>query len=63
MLRAAGGQVRTIGRVVVGLDMGALLALGAALNACPVTLGEILAEVEPDIVEKINEPLRSGEDG
>lgn len=62
-LRAAGGQLRMAGTVVVGLDMGAVLALGNALGACPVTLAEVLADAEATIVANINERLRSGEDG
>lgn len=63
VLRAAGGQLRTIGPVVIGLDFGAVLALGAGLGACPTTLAAVLAEVEGTIVAKINERLRGIEHG
>ncbi|MFG1267634.1 hypothetical protein V5F40_06690 [Xanthobacter sp. DSM 14520] len=52
-----------VGSVVVGLDLGALLALGAGLGACPMTLSEVLVDLEAPIVATINERLRSGEDG
>ncbi|MFG1319835.1 DUF7697 family protein [Xanthobacter autotrophicus] len=63
VLRAAGGQLRTMATIVVGLDMGAVLALGAAMGANRRLLAEVLAEAEPIIVSKINERLRSGSDG
>lgn len=59
VLRASGGQLRTIGPVVIGLDFGAVLALGAGLGACPATLAAVLAEAEGTIIAKINERLRS----
>lgn len=63
VLRAAGGQLRTIGTMVIGLDFGAVLALGAGLGACPSTLAAVLADVEGTIVAKINERLRGIEHG
>lgn len=63
MLRAGAGQLRMVGSVVVGLDLGALLSLGVGLGACPMTLSEVLVDLEAPIVGKINERLRSGEDG
>ena len=63
VLRAAGGQLRTMATIVVGLDMGAVFTLGAAMGANRRLLAEVLAEAEPIIVSKINERLRSGSDG
>lgn len=58
LLRSAGGQVRMAGLAVVGLDLGALLALGQAAGASPLTLAEILPEVEDVIVHGLNAQLR-----
>lgn len=58
LLRSAAGQVRMAGLAVVGLDLGALLALGQAAGACPLALAEILPEVEDVIVHGLNAQLR-----
>lgn len=59
MLLAGSGQLRTMGGLIVGLDLGAVLALGAAMGACMATLAEMAAAIEPIAVQKINERLRS----
>ena len=53
------GQLRTAHGVVLGLDFGAILALGAALGADVHVLGECLPAVEAAIVRKMNEQLQA----
>ena len=58
MTRGAAGQVRTAGLAVVGLDLGALLALGHGAGCCPFALTEILPDVEDVVVQGLNSQLR-----
>nr|WP_284694338.1 hypothetical protein [Rhodoplanes serenus] len=62
-MRSATGQVRTAGLAVIGLDIGALLALGRAAGACTVTLAEVLPAVEDAVVHGLNAQLRDMRDG
>jgi ribosomal protein RSM22 (predicted rRNA methylase) len=55
--------VRTAGFAVVGLDFGALLDLGRAAGACPLTLAEMLPEVEDVIVHEMNAQIREMSNG
>lgn len=52
------GQLRTANGVVLGLDFGAVLALGQALGADAYVLAECLPAIEAAIVRKMNEQLR-----
>ena len=46
---------------VIGWDLGAALALAAALGIEPTTAAELLPEIEAVMVRKLNE--RIGDDG
>ena len=58
-----GGQLRVTGSAVIGWDMGAVLAMAAALGASPHAVAEFLPGIEAVMVRKVNERLGSGEDG
>lgn len=49
-----GGQVRTAGSAVIGFDMGAALALGAALGVPALAVAELLPGVEAAMVSAAN---------
>ena len=50
-----GGQLRIIPGAVIGWDMGAALALAAALGIEPMAAAELLPEIEAVMVRKLNE--------
>ena len=58
-----GGQLRIAGSAVIGWDMGAVLAMAAALSVSPLAVAEFLPGIEAVMVRKMNERLGSGEDG
>lgn len=51
------GQVRAVPGVMLGWDLGAGMALAAALGFCPVAAAEILPEIEAIACRKINERM------
>lgn len=55
-----GGQLRIAPGAVIGWDMGAALALAAALGIAPLIAAELLPEIEAVMVRKLNDALRSG---
>ena len=52
-----GGQLRVIPGAVIGWDMGAALALGAALGIEPMAAAELLPEIEAVMVRRLNEAI------
>jgi len=50
-----GGQLRLIPGAVLGWDMGAALALAAALGIDALIAAELLPEIEAVIIRKMNE--------
>ena len=52
-----GGQLRVIPGAVIGWDMGAALALGAALGIEPLIAAELLPEIEAVMVRRLNEAI------
>ena len=58
-----GGQLRIAGSTVIGWDMGAVLAMAAALGVGPRAVAEFLPGIEAVMVRKMNERLGSDEDG
>ena len=52
-----GGQLRVIPGAVIGWDMGAALALAAALGIEPMAVAELLPEIEAVMVRKLNEAI------
>jgi hypothetical protein len=52
-----GGQLRVIPGAVIGWDMGAALALGAALGIDPMAAAELLPEIEAVMVRRLNEAI------
>ena len=52
-----GGQLRVIPGAVIGWDMGAALALAAALGIAPMAAAELLPEIEAVMVRKLNEAI------
>jgi hypothetical protein len=57
-----GGQLRVIPGAVIGWDMGAALALGAALGISPPAMAELLPALEAVMVRKINEQIAASRD-
>ncbi|MBP7242393.1 MAG: hypothetical protein KBA23_10215 [Amaricoccus sp.] len=52
-----GGQLRVIPGAVIGWDMGAALALAAALGVPALAAAELLPEIEAVIVRRLNEQV------
>jgi hypothetical protein len=52
-----GGQLRVIPGAVIGWDMGAALALAAALGIDPLAAAELLPEIEAVMVRRTNEAI------
>ncbi len=52
-----GGQLRVIPGAVIGWDMGAALALAAALGIDPMVAAELLPEIEAVMVRRLNETI------
>lgn len=59
MVQRLGGQLRVVGSVVIGWNMGAALQLGAALGIAPLAIAEFLPPIEAVMVRKINEETRA----
>jgi len=49
-----GGQLRVVPGAVIGWDLGAALALAAALGIAPLVAAELLPEIEAVMVQKLN---------
>ena len=60
MVTRLGGQLRVIPGAVIGWDMGAALALAAALGVAPIAAAELLPEIEAVMVRKLNEAIGDG---
>ena len=54
-----GGQLRVIPGAVIGWDMGAALALAAALGIEPMAAAELLPEIEAVMVRRLNEAIEN----
>lgn len=54
LARKMQGQLRAVPGAVIGWDIGAGLALGAALGVCPVAAAELLPEIEAVAVREMN---------
>ncbi len=52
-----GGQLRVIPGAVISWDLGAVLALGAALGIEPMAAAEYPAKVEAVMVRRLNEAI------
>jgi hypothetical protein len=52
-----GGQLRVIPGAVIGWDIGAALALGAALGIDALAAAELLPEIEAGMVRRSNEAI------
>lgn len=62
-MQRAGGQLRLGGSIppqVLGFDMSAVLALGAALRISPLAIAELLPGIERAMVQRLNEETGSG---
>jgi hypothetical protein len=57
-----GGQLRVVPGAVIGWDLGAALALAAALGIEPLVAAELLPEIEAVMVKKLNETLGDSDD-
>ncbi len=57
-----GGQMRVVGKAVIGWDLGVALALANALGLNPMVAAELLPELEAVMVRRINEKI-GAEDG
>ena len=53
-----GGQLRIVPGAVIGWDMNAAFALGAALGVPAPAIAELLPAIEAVMVRKINEGLQ-----
>lgn len=56
------GQMRVIPGAVIGWDMGAALALGAALGVSPPAIAELLPAIEAVMVRRVNEEIAANRD-
>ena len=52
-----GGQMRVVGKAVLGWDMAAAFALARALGLNPMVVAELLPELEAVMVRRINEKI------
>jgi hypothetical protein len=57
-----GGQIRVLPSVVIGWDMGAALALGAALGISSLAIAELLPALEAVMVRRANEQIAANRD-
>jgi len=55
-----GGQMRVIPGAVVGLDMGAALAMARALGVDEGLVAELLPGIEAVMVRRMNEQVKGG---
>ncbi len=58
-----GGQLHIAPGAVIGWDMGAALALAAALGIAPLIAAELLPEIEAVMVRKLNEQMEGRRNG
>lgn len=58
-----GGQLRAIPGAVLGLDMGAALAMAQALGIDTLVAAELLPAIEAVRVRKLNERIEVSKDG
>jgi hypothetical protein len=58
LLCRSGNQLRLCGRSVIGLDLGAAIALGEALGLSPLATAEILTDAEPVVVAVLNRAIK-----
>ena len=56
-----GGQMRVVGKAVLGWDMGAAMALAQALGLNPMVVAELLPELEAVMVRRINEKIAAAD--
>ncbi|GAB4530341.1 MAG: hypothetical protein Tsb0020_46870 [Haliangiales bacterium] len=63
VIQDIGGQLRGLGFGVAGIDMGAALAIGRARGAPEALLSDVLAEVEPVIVNAVAARMEEARDG
>ena len=54
--------MRVIPGAVIGWDLGAALALGAALGISPPTIAELLPALEAVMVRRVNEQIAANRD-
>lgn len=59
VLRCA-GQLRLVPGAAIGLDLGACLAIGAALGYDAAALAELLPAAEAGMIAALNERLAAG---
>jgi hypothetical protein len=57
-----GGQMRVLPGAVIGWDIGAALALGAALGISPLAIAELLPALEAVMVRRVNEQIAANRD-
>ncbi|NGQ92887.1 hypothetical protein G5V65_18505 [Rhodobacter sp. HX-7-19] len=62
MAQRLGGQIRVIPSAVIGWDMGAALALGAALGISLPAIAELLPALEAVMVRRVNEQIAANRD-
>jgi hypothetical protein len=58
-----GGQLRAVPGAALGWDLSAALALAAALGVDPRLAAEILPEIEPVVIGRINSRMKVSHDG
>jgi hypothetical protein len=58
-----GGQLRAVPGAALGWDLSAALALAAALGVDPRLAAEILPEIEPVVIGRINSRMKESGDG
>jgi hypothetical protein len=58
-----GGQLRAVPGAVLGWDLGAALAMAAALGVEPLVAAELLPELEAVAVRTLNERLKAEQGG
>ncbi|AMY69809.1 MULTISPECIES: DUF7697 family protein [Alphaproteobacteria] len=57
-----GGQLRVVPGAILGWDLTAAFALGAALGVPPLVLAELLPVIEAVMVKKLNEQMERPND-
>lgn len=59
MAQRLGGQLRVAPRAVLGFDMTAALAMGAALGISPRAVVELLPPIEAAMVGRVNAKIKN----
>lgn len=62
MVGRLGGQLRIVPGAVIGWDMGAAFALGAALGVTAPAIAELLPAIEAVMVRRVNEQISANND-